>query len=153
MGYIHTGYLIDTEQEQFSGTISFCFTTNQEFRKGKPIKQVTCSWFTQITWASLQRVCSHSSHSGLYKCARAGFHAGILRDGTNVVMAGWNSLEAISPRHCSLCWALYHHSVVQHISEQITWNLTQIFPHNPQQHLWLGAATPRDKMFHVQMEL
>lgn len=152
MGYLHTGYLIDIEQEQFLGTISFRFT-NQEFRKEKPIKQLTCSWFTQLTWASLQRIYSHSSHNRLYKCARAGFHVGSLRDGTSVVMAGWNSLEAINPRYYSLCWGLYHSSVVQLISGQITWKLTQIFLHNPQQPFWLDAATPRAKMFHVRMEL
>lgn len=149
MGYIHTGYLIDTEQEQFSGAVSFRFT-NQEFRKEKPVKQLTCSWFTQLTWAGLQRIYSPSSHNGLYKCAGAVFHVGVWG---MVPMAGWNSLEAINPRHYSSCWALYHPSVVQHISEQITWKITQIFLHNPQQHLWLSAATPRAKTFHVQMKL
>lgn len=156
MGYIHIGNLTDTEQEQFLGTISsrsHYFTQTRRSEKKKPFKQLACSWFTQITWASLQRIYSHSSHNGLYKCARAVFHVGSLRDGTNVVMAGWNSLEAINLRHYSLCWALYHSSAVQCISEQITWKLTQIFLHNPQQHLWLGAASPRAKVFHVQMKL
>lgn len=130
VGYFHAGYLTDTTQEQFSGTISF-HSPNQELRSEKPFKQLTCSWYTQLTWASLQRVCSNNRHNGSHKGIGADFHIGSLRAATSAVMAGWNSLEASNLRHYSSCWALYHLYVAQSTSEQITWKLTEIFLHKP----------------------
>lgn len=152
MEYFHRGYLIDTAQELFSGTILF-HSTNQELRNEKPFKELTCPWFTQLTWTSLQRIYSHSSHNGLYKYTGAGFYTGGLRAATDVVMAGRNSLEAINLRHYCLCWPLYHLWVVQSTSEQITCKQTQIFLHKPQSWLWPSAASPGAKAFHVQMSV
>lgn len=152
MEYFHRGYLIDTAQELFSGTILF-HSTNQELRNEKRFKQLTCPWFTQLTWTSLQRIYSHSSHNGLYRYIGAGFYGGSLRAATNVVMAGRNSLEAINLRHYCLRSPLYHLCMVQSTSEQITCKQTQIFLHKPQSCLWPSTASPGAIAFHVQMSL